>query len=147
MLRHLTRNRSASPYERARLAAGALTARVHAARRADRLNSRARPHTVAVPTTPSPNLRPGRAGRAGRAGRRAGRDLEPTTDGAAVEQTRRTVEAAAVEMAARIQAGIRERAAARRSRPQPAPATAPPPHAQQPVQPAPGRTTPTGGVA
>ncbi|WP_327281011.1 MULTISPECIES: hypothetical protein [unclassified Streptomyces] len=64
-----------------------------------------------------------------------------------VEQTRRTLEAAAAEMAARLQAGIRERAAARRPSPQPAPATSPPPHAQQPVQPVPGRTTPTGGIA
>ncbi|MCX5374897.1 MobF family relaxase [Streptomyces sp. NBC_00091] len=138
VLRALTRKRSASPYEQARLAAGALTARVHALRRADRLNFRARPHTVAVPTTqsPRPSLRPGR---------RAGRDLEPMTDVAAVEQTSRTLEAAAAEMAARLQAGIRERAAARRSSPKPA--TALPPSAQQPVHPAPGRTTPTGGIA
>ncbi|UXX98084.1 hypothetical protein N7U49_48230 (plasmid) [Streptomyces sp. AD2-2] len=40
MLRPLTRNRSAPPYERARLAAGALAARVNAARRAERLGSR-----------------------------------------------------------------------------------------------------------
>ncbi len=39
MLRPLTRNRSAPPYERARLAAGALAARVNAARRAERLGS------------------------------------------------------------------------------------------------------------
>ncbi|WP_369780663.1 MobF family relaxase [Streptomyces sp. R33] len=141
VLRPLTRNRSATPYERARLAAGALTARVHAVRRADRLNSRTRPRTVAVPTTPRPNLRPGWAER------RAGRDLEPATDVAAVEQTSRTLEAAAAEMAARLQAGIRERAAARRPSPQSAPATAPPPRTPQPVQPAPGRTTPTGGIA
>ncbi|MEU3774209.1 MobF family relaxase [Streptomyces sp. NPDC032472] len=139
VLRALTRKRSAAPYERARLAAGALTARVHAARRAARLNSRSRPHTVAVPTTPRPNLRTGRAER------RAGRDLEPTTDVAAVEQTGRTLEAAAAEMAARLQAGIRERAAARRPTPQPAPA--PPPGAHQPVQPVPGRTPSHGGVA
>ncbi|WP_331756408.1 MobF family relaxase [Streptomyces sp. NBC_01568] len=138
VLRPLTRNRSATPYQRARLAVAALTARVHVVRRAARLNSRTRPGTVAVPTTPRPNLRPGR---------RAGRDREPTTDVAAVEQTSRTLEAAAAEMAARLQAGIQERAAARRPSPQPALATAPPPHAQQPVQPAPGRTTPTGGIA
>ncbi|ATZ22069.1 hypothetical protein SLAV_38695 [Streptomyces lavendulae subsp. lavendulae] len=139
VLRALTRKRSAAPYERARLAAGALTARVHALRRADRLNSRPRPRTVTVPTTPSPrpSLRPGR---------RDSRDLEPMTDLVAVEQTSRTLEAAA-EMTARLQAGIRERAAARRPAPQPAPATAPPPRPQQPVQPAPGRTPPTGGVA
>ncbi|ROQ93637.1 hypothetical protein EDE04_0021 [Streptomyces sp. 2132.2] len=77
--------------------------------------------------------------------RRAGRDLESTTDVAAVELTSRTLEAAAAEMAARLQAGIRERAAARR--PSPKSAAAPPPSAQQSVQPAPGRTTPTGGIA
>lgn len=136
VLRPLTRNRSATPYQRARLAAGALTARVHAVRRADRLNSRPRSRTVAVPATPSP-----------RPGRRAGWDREPTTDVAAVEQTSRTLEAEAAEMAARLQVGIRERAAARRPLHQHAPATAPPPHAQQPAQPAPGRTTPTGGIA
>ncbi|MFE3074320.1 conjugal transfer protein TraA [Streptomyces sp. NPDC059247] len=135
VLRALTRNRSATPYQRARLAADALTARVHAARRADRLNSRPRPHTVTVPATLSP-----------RPGRRAGRDLEPTTDVvAAVELTRRTLEAAAAEMAARLQAGVRERAAA--PRPSSKSAAAPPPSAQQPVQPAPGRTPPTGGIA
>ncbi|WP_327286044.1 MULTISPECIES: hypothetical protein [unclassified Streptomyces] len=68
MLRSLARNRSATPYPRARLAAGALTDRVHAVRRADRLNSRTRPHTVAVPTAPSPNLRPGRGGAEGQPG-------------------------------------------------------------------------------
>ncbi|WP_371640294.1 hypothetical protein [Streptomyces virginiae] len=83
----------------------------------------------------------------GRAERRADRDLEPAMDVAAVEQTSRTLEAAAAEMAARLQAGIRERAAARRSSPKPATATAPPPSAQQPVQPAPVRTTPIGGIA
>ncbi|MFI8280854.1 MobF family relaxase [Streptomyces sp. NPDC085929] len=140
VLRALTRKRSAAPYERARLAAGALTARVHALRRADRLNSRPRPRTVTVPTTPSRRPSP-------RLGRRAGRELEPSTDVAAVELTRRTLEAAAAEMAARLQAGIRERAAARRPDPQPALATAPSPRPQQSVQPAPGRTPPTGGVA
>ncbi|MEU4359814.1 hypothetical protein [Streptomyces virginiae] len=68
VVRPLTRNRSATPYQRARLAAGALTARVHAVRRADRLNSRTRPRTVAVSTTPRPNLCPGRAERQGRPG-------------------------------------------------------------------------------
>ncbi|MFD8939241.1 tyrosinase family protein [Streptomyces sp. NPDC059578] len=133
VLRALTRKGSATPYERARLAAGALAARVRALRRADRLNSRPRPHTVTVPTTLSPRL-----------GRRVGRDLEPTTDVAAVELTSRTLEAAVAEMAARLQAGIRERAAARR--PSLKPAAAPPPSAQQPVQPVPGRTPPTGGI-
>ncbi|MEU4359314.1 hypothetical protein [Streptomyces virginiae] len=140
VLRALTRKRSAAPYERARLAAGALTARVHAMRRAERLNSRPRPRTVTVPTAPSPrpSLRPGR---------RAGRELKPMTDVAAVELTSRTLEAAAAEMAARLQAGIRERAAARRPSPQHATAAAPPPSAQQPVQPAQGQTPPTGGIA
>ncbi|MFD9535387.1 MobF family relaxase [Streptomyces sp. NPDC060010] len=135
VLRALTRKRSASPYERARLAAAALTARVHALRRADRLNSRPRPRNVTVPTTLSPRPR-----------RRTGRDLGPMTDVAAAEQTSRTLEAAAAEMAARLQAGIRERAAARPA-PQSAPATPPPPHPQQPVQPTQGRTPPTGGIA
>ncbi|WP_234336415.1 MobF family relaxase [Streptomyces sp. NRRL S-920] len=134
VLRPLTRNRSATPYQRARLAAGALSARVHAVRLADRLNSRTRQRTLTVPTTPSP-------------GRKAGPDPEPMTDVAAVELTSRTLETAVAEMAARLQAGIRERAAARRPAPQPAPATSPPPHPQQSVQPAPGRTPPTGGVA
>ncbi|MFJ6785217.1 MobF family relaxase [Streptomyces yangpuensis] len=135
VLRALTRKRSAAPYERARLAAGALTARVHALRRADRLNSRPRPHTATVPITLS-----------SRPGRRADRDLEPTTDVAAVELTSRTLEAAVAEMAALLQAGRRERAAAHRPSPKSA-AAPPPPYAQQPVQPAPGRTPPTGGVA
>ncbi|MFF3431383.1 MobF family relaxase [Streptomyces sp. NPDC002602] len=135
VLRALTRKRSASPYERACLAAAALTARVHALRRADRLNSRPRPRNVTVSATLSP-----------RPGRRAGRDLGPMTDVAAAEQTSRTLEAAAAEMAARLQAGVRERAAARLAS-QPAPATAPPPYSQQPVQPAQGRTPPTGGIA
>ncbi|MFJ5026379.1 MobF family relaxase [Streptomyces goshikiensis] len=133
VLRALTRKRAASLYERARLAAGGLTARVRAARRADRLNSRPRRHTVAVPGTLS-----------SRTGRRAGRDLEATTDVAAVELTSRTLESAAAEMAARLQAGVRERAAARL--PSPKSAAAPPPSAQQPVQPAQGRT-PNGGIA
>ncbi|WP_433963323.1 MobF family relaxase [Streptomyces microflavus] len=140
VLRPLTRKRSASPYERARLAAGALTARVHATRRSERLNSRARPHTVAVPDIsrsrpcPSPT------------DRKAGRGREQGTDVAALEQTRATIEAAAA-MAAKLQDGVRERAAARAAAPQPAPAAPPPPHPHQPsVQQTPGRT-PTGGVA
>ncbi|OKJ45978.1 conjugal transfer protein TraA [Streptomyces sp. CB02009] len=133
VLRPLTRNRSATPYQRARLAAGALTARVHAARRADRLNSPTRPHTVAVPST----LRPC-------TGRRTGRDLEPTTDVAAVELTRRTLEAVAAEMAARLQAGVRERAT---RLPSPDSAAAPPLSAQPPVQHPQGWTPPTGGIA
>ncbi|MFJ8162477.1 hypothetical protein ACIRBY_16320 [Streptomyces sp. NPDC096136] len=134
VLRALTRKRSAAPYERAHLAAGALTARVHALRRADRLNSRPRLHSVTVPTVFNP-----------RPGRRADWELEPTTDVAAVEQTSRTLEAAAAEMAALLQAGIQERAAARSSSLKSV--AAPPPSAQQSVQPAPGRTTPTGGIA
>jgi conjugative relaxase-like TrwC/TraI family protein len=139
VLRPLTRNRSASPYERARLAAGALTARVHAARRADRLGSRARPHSVAVPAAPKSRPRPSRTDR------EASRGREQTTDVATVEQTRRTFEAAA-KMAVKLQDGIRDRAIAHGPRPQPAPSSAPPQHTQQPgAQPAPGRTT--GGVA
>lgn len=80
-----------------------------------------------------------------RTGRKAGRDLEATTDIAAVELTSRTLESAAAEMAARLQAGVRERAAARL--PSPKSAAAPLPSAQQPVQPAQGRTPPTGGIA
>ncbi|MFF9771885.1 hypothetical protein ACF1GT_35845 [Streptomyces sp. NPDC014636] len=74
--------------------------------------------------------------------REAVRVLEQETGVDTVEQTRRTLEAAA----AKLQDGIRERAVAHGHRPQPAPATAPPPHAQQPgTQHTPGRTT--GGVA
>ncbi len=47
--RPLTRNCTAAPYERACLAAGALAARVRATRRAERLGSRLRSHTVVVP--------------------------------------------------------------------------------------------------
>ncbi|WP_268830219.1 hypothetical protein [Streptomyces roseoverticillatus] len=62
-----------------------------------------------------------------------------------MEQTRRTFEAAAL-LAAKLQDGMRERALAHGPRPQPAPATARPPHTQQPgTQHTPGRTT--GGVA
>ncbi|MDX3772077.1 MULTISPECIES: MobF family relaxase [unclassified Streptomyces] len=141
VLRPLTRNRSAPPYERARLAAGALTARVHAARRADRLSSRSLPHTVALPAVPTSRLRPDRADR------KAGQDQEQATDVATVEHTRRVFEAAA-KMAAKLQDGARERAVAHGPRPQPAPAAPTPTHTQQPtLPPAPGRNTPTGGVA
>ncbi|WP_234428196.1 MobF family relaxase [Streptomyces badius] len=136
VLRPLTRKRSAPPYERARLAAGALTARVHATRRSERLNSRTRPHPVAVPG----GLRPSRTDR------KAGRGREQGTDVAALEQTRATIEAAAT-MAAKLQDGVRERAAARVAAPRPAPAASPPQHTHQPgVQPTSGRTL-TGGVA
>ncbi|GLW03845.1 hypothetical protein Slala05_74750 [Streptomyces lavendulae subsp. lavendulae] len=133
VLRPLTRNRSATPYQRARLAAGALTARVHAARRADRLNSRTRPRTVAVPADPGARPRPFRSDR------KAGRVPEQRTDVATVEQTRQTLEAAA----AKLQDGIRDRAAARNRRPQPTRPTAPPP--QPGPEHTPSRTT--GGVA
>ncbi|WUX65380.1 relaxase domain-containing protein (plasmid) [Streptomyces sp. NBC_01431] len=140
VLRPLTRSRSASPYERARLAAGALTARIHAARRSDRLGSRSRPHTVAVPAAaPRPRTRPTRMDR------KVGHVPEQTTDVATVEQTRRTFEAAA-KMAAKLQDGIRERAVASGPQPQRDPAA---PTAQRPQQPArpsaPNR--PAGGVA
>ncbi|OKK12259.1 conjugal transfer protein TraA [Streptomyces sp. CB00455] len=140
VLRPLTRKRTAPLYERARLAAGALTARVHATRRSDRLGSRTRPHTVAVPDAARSRSRPSRTDR------KAGRGQEQGTDVAALEQTRATIEAAA-KMAAKLQDGVRERAAALRPAPQPTPAASPPSHTQQPnVQQTPGRT-PSGGVA
>lgn len=140
VLRPLTRKRTAPPYERARLAAGALAARVNAARRAERLGSRTRPRTVAVPATSSSHLRPFRTGR------QDGRLLEPETGIDTVEQTRQTMEAAAAKVAATIQDSKRARALAHGPRPQPAPATTPPQHTQQPgVQHTPGRNP--GGVA
>ncbi|WP_330301673.1 hypothetical protein [Streptomyces sp. NBC_00589] len=135
VLRPLPRKRSAPPYERVRLAAGALAARVNAARRAERLGSR--PYAVAVPAASRSHSRPFHTGR------RAGRLLEQESgvDVDTVEQSRRTFEAAA-----RLQDGMRERAVARGPRPQPAPVTASPPHTEQPgVQHTPGRTA--GGVA
>ncbi|MFC8596680.1 hypothetical protein [Streptomyces atroolivaceus] len=80
--RALTRKRTASTYERARLTADALRARAHAVHRADRLGSRTRPR-IAAPA--------------------AGADSDVTT----VEQTRRTFAEAAL---ARVQEGTRERA-------------------------------------
>lgn len=98
------RNRPASPYERARLAADALTAQIL----------------------------------------EANRGTQQTTDVATVDQTRRTFEAAAT-MAAKLQDGIRDRALTYGPRTPPAPATATPPHPQQPRT-QPGRT-PSGGAA
>ncbi|WP_411575256.1 MobF family relaxase [Streptomyces fradiae] len=139
VLRPLTRNRTAAPYERARLAADALAAQVHAVRRAERLGSRTRPYAVAVPTASRSHSRPFRDGR------RDGRLLEPETGVDTVERTRQTLEAAAAEVAATLQDSRRAREAAHGLRTQPTPATAPPPQTQQPgSQPAPGRTT--GGV-
>ncbi|MEV0982439.1 MobF family relaxase [Streptomyces sp. NPDC049915] len=136
VLRPLTRKRSAPQYERARLAAGALVTRVHATRRAERLSSRTRPRAVAAPAALRSHPRPFHYAR------EASRVLEEETGVDTVEQTRRTLEAAA----AKLQDGIRERAVAHGPRPQPAPATAPPPHTQQPgTEHTPGRTT--GGVA
>ncbi|MEU3953590.1 MobF family relaxase [Streptomyces achromogenes] len=135
VLRPLTRNRTAPPYERARLAADALKLRAQAVRRADRLGSRPRPHPVAVPTASRPHPRPLRTGR------KAGRLPEQETGVDTVEQTRRTLEA----VAAALQDGIRERAVTHGPRPRPAPATAQPPHTQQPGQHTPGQN-PTGGV-
>ncbi|MET8594773.1 conjugal transfer protein TraA, partial [Streptomyces sp. NPDC005078] len=110
-------------------------------RRSRRLGSRSRPHTVAVPTAPTPRLRPDRADR------NAGRDQEQATDVGTVEHTRRVFEAAA-KMAAKLQDGARERAVAHGPRPHPAPAATTPTRTQQPgVQPAPGQNAPTGGVA
>lgn len=142
VVRPLTRKRTAPLYARARLAAGALKARVHAARRSERLGSRARPHTVAVPGT-------SRSGpRLSRPDRKAGRAQEQQqgTDVAALEQTRATIEAVA-QMAVKLQDGVRERDVAHRPRPQPAPPAPSPSHTPQPgVQQTPGRT-PTGGLA
>ncbi|MEU0214507.1 MobF family relaxase [Streptomyces sp. NPDC006265] len=140
VLRPLTRKRTAPPYERARLAAGALAARVNAARRAERPGSRPRPYAVAVPAASRSHPRPFQTGR------KDGRLLEPETgvDVDTVEQSRRTFEAAA-KLAATIQDSKRAREVARGLRPQPAPAPAPSPHTQQPdAQHTPGRTT--GGV-
>ncbi|WFB89061.1 MULTISPECIES: MobF family relaxase [Streptomyces] len=140
VLRPLTRKWTAPPYERARLAAGALAARVHAVRRAERLGSRPRPHAVAVPAASRSRPRPFRAGR------RDGRLLEPETGVDAVEQTRQTLEAAAAGLAATLQDSRRAREAAHGLRPQPAPAALPSSHTQQPgAQHTPGRTR--GGVA
>ncbi|MFE4692071.1 MobF family relaxase [Streptomyces sp. NPDC056749] len=143
VLRPLTRKRTAPPYERARLAADALAARVRTARRADRLGSRPRQYTVAVPAASRSHTRPFRDGR------KDGRLLEPETrvDVEAVEQTRQTMEAATAKVAATIQDSRRAREAAHGLRPQPAPATAPQPqHTQQPgIQHAPGQHP--GGVA
>ncbi|MGW7260639.1 MobF family relaxase [Streptomyces sp. NPDC054834] len=136
VLRPLIRKRAASPYERARLAADALRVRVQAVRRADRLGSRTRPRTVAVPAASRSRPRPFHTGR------KAGRVPEQTTDVATVEQTRRMLAEATL---ARVQEGARERALTLGSQPQPAPAVAPPPHTQQPgTQHTPGQTT--GGV-
>ncbi|MDX2915998.1 MobF family relaxase [Streptomyces griseiscabiei] len=139
VLRPLTRRRTAPPYERARLAAGALAARVRAARRAERLGSRPRPYAVTVPAASRPHPRPFRTG--GQDGRRQ----EPETGVDTVEQTRQTLEAAAAQVAATLQDSRRAREAAHGPRPQPAPATAPSPHTQQPGNHhTPGQTT--GGV-
>ncbi|MFE5669229.1 MobF family relaxase [Streptomyces niveus] len=136
MVRPLTRNRMASRYERARLAAGALTARVNAARRSRRLGSRTLPHTAAVPATPAPRRRPDRTDR------KAGRDQEQATDVLTVEQTRQFALAAAT----RLRNGMRERAASHGPHP-PGAATPALPRTQQPaLPPTPGRSTSPGGI-
>ncbi|MFC5156381.1 MobF family relaxase [Streptomyces amakusaensis] len=142
VLRPLTRNRTLPLYARARLAARVLEARVHAVRRSERLGSRARPHTVAAPAVPRSGPRPSRPDRkTGRA-----QEQQQGPDVAALEQTRTTIEAVA-QMAARLQNGVRERAAAHRHRPHPAPQAPAPSHTPPPgAQPTPGRT-PTGGPA
>ncbi|MDJ0385263.1 MobF family relaxase [Streptomyces sp. G-G2] len=140
VLRPLTRKRTAPRYARARLAAAALAARVQAVRRAERLGSRTRPHSVAVPGTSRCGLR------LSRPDRKAGpaQEQQQGTDIAALEQTRATIEAVA-KMAAKLKDGVRRRAVAPGPAPRPAPS--PPSHTQQPgVQQTPGRT-PTGGVA
>jgi hypothetical protein len=113
-----------------------MAARVHAVGRAERLGSRTRPRTVAVPAALRSHPRPFRSGR------KDGRLLERETGVDTVEQTRRTFEAAA-RLAAKLRDGPRERAVASGLRPQPVPAaTAPPPHTQQPgIQHTPSRTT------
>ncbi len=140
MLRPLTRKRTTPLYERARLAANVLAARAHAVRRAERLGSRTRPRTVAVPAASRSHPRPFRAGPKNR------RLLEPETGVDTVERTHQTLEAAAAHVAATLQDSRRAREAAHGPRPQPTPATAPPPHTQQPgTQHTPGRSP--GGVA
>ncbi|WP_234342207.1 MobF family relaxase [Streptomyces leeuwenhoekii] len=139
VLRPLTRKRSAPQYERARFAAGALAARVRAARRAERLGSRRLPYAVAVPAASRSHPGPFRTDR------KDGRLLEAETGVATVEQTRQTMEAAAAKVAATVQDSKRARALAHGPRPQSAPATTPPPHTQQPgTQHTPGRSS--GGV-
>ncbi len=141
VLRPLTRNRSVPPYERARLAADALAARVRAARRAERLGSRTRPHTLAVPGASRSGPRLSRTDRKARA-----QEQQQETGVAALEQTRSTIEAVAL-MAAGLQDGVRERDVAHRLQPRPAPVTPAPSHTPPPgVQPSPGRT-PSGGLA
>ncbi|WP_405204800.1 relaxase domain-containing protein [[Kitasatospora] papulosa] len=141
VLRPLTRQRTLPLYARARLAADALKARMHAARRAERLGSRARPHTVAVPGTSRTGLRPSRPDRMAR----RAQEQQEGTDIAALEQARATIEAAA-QMAVRLQDGVRERAAGRAARQRLAPATPAPSLPPPGVQLTPGRT-PAGGLA
>ncbi|MGW9411833.1 MobF family relaxase [Streptomyces diastaticus] len=139
VLRPLTRRRTATQYERARLAADALAARVHAVRRAERLGSRPRPYAVAVPAASRSRPRPFRTGR------KDGRVLDPETGIDTVERTRQTLEAAAAQVAATLQDSRRAREAAHGPHPQPTPAAVPQPHTQQPgTQHMPGRTI--GGV-
>ncbi|MFF1481435.1 relaxase domain-containing protein [Streptomyces sp. NPDC058301] len=95
VLRPLTRNRTAPPYERARLAAGALSTRVRAARRAERLGSRPLPYAGVVPAASTTRGRSAPAERTAASWSRRGID--------AVEQTRQTLEAAAAKVAATIQ--------------------------------------------
>ncbi|MDT3728756.1 MobF family relaxase [Streptomyces sp. DSM 41972] len=140
VLRPLTRKRSAPQYERARLAADVLAARVRAARRAERLGSRRLPYAVAVPAASRSHPGPFRTDR------KDGHLLEAETGVATVEQTRQTMEAAAAKVAATVRDSKRARALAHGPRPQPAPATTTPPHTQQPgTQHTPGRSS--GGVA
>ncbi|MGX1886632.1 hypothetical protein [Streptomyces sp. NPDC055287] len=93
-----------------------------------------------MPASPAPRLRPDRTDR------KAGRDQKQATDVATVEQTRRVFEAAA-EVAAKLQDGVRERAVAHGSRPQPARQRRRRCTQQPDLPPTPGRNTPTGGVA
>lgn len=113
------RQRLALRAEGARLAADALRTRIHAVRRADRLGSRSRPHTVAVPAASRSRLR------SPRTDRKAGRVPEQATDVAAMDQTRATFEAAA-KIAAKLTDGVRDRAIASGPRPQPTATTTSP---------------------
>jgi hypothetical protein len=147
VVRPLTRARSTSSRcQRARLAAGALTARLHAVRRSRRLNSRPLPPAVAPAGPPPRPLRHRRARGAG-AVRDVDHALELTTDVATLEDSRRLIEATA-----KLQNGIRQRSAATdfaadaATTPRPRPAAAPS-HTQQPgAHRPPGRSTPTRGT-
>lgn len=132
VVRSPTRARSASHYERARLAAGALTACVPAVRRLCRLGSRSLPHTGAVPAGPPPRSRRDR--RDARAERSARREQEQTTDVATVEETRRAIEAMAAKPPGRHQGTRRRPRHPAATHPGGTHATAPHPAARRPAR-------------